>query len=203
MQTMIPLARGSSLGGTIGTPSPRSAGRTACRSGSKPRSSGLALDQALGPERSDEKPVIPVPAKAVSLPPTVGILEALLGVRPETEYGPAQNQAGAPRTVLLVEDNPGDIRLVREAVSTCSIPLRLRIVRDGLEALTLLQHADARPDIILLDLNLPGLDGRAVLRRIKNDPSLLRIPVIVLTGSGARPDIRDAYDLHANCYLVK
>jgi chemotaxis family two-component system response regulator Rcp1 len=108
-----------------------------------------------------------------------------------------------PRSILLVEDNPGDVRLAREALANGSIALKLFIAQDGLEALRLLQQSSWKPDLILLDLNLPGLDGRSLLRRIKSDPRLLRIPVIVLTGSGAPLDVSAAYDLHANCYLVK
>jgi two-component system, chemotaxis family, response regulator Rcp1 len=107
------------------------------------------------------------------------------------------------RSVLLVEDNPGDIRLVREALASGSVPTQLTIAQDGLEALTLLQRAGRNPDLILLDLNLPALDGRSLLRRIKTDPRLLRIPVIVLTTSDAPQDVWSAYDLHANSYLVK
>jgi two-component system, chemotaxis family, response regulator Rcp1 len=106
-------------------------------------------------------------------------------------------------SVLLVEDNPGDIRLVREALASGAISLRLTIAQDGLEALTLLQRSGRMPDLILLDLNLPSLDGRSLLRRIKVDPRLLRIPVVVLTNSDAPQDVSSAYDLHANCYLVK
>lgn len=106
-------------------------------------------------------------------------------------------------SILLVEDNPGDIRLVREAFDHGARPLRLTIVHDGLEALMILQRAHRKPDLILLDLNLPGLDGRSVLRRIKSAPETMRIPVVVLTNSDAPQDVRGAYDLHANCYLVK
>ncbi|HEX6882486.1 MAG TPA: response regulator [Planctomycetota bacterium] len=106
-------------------------------------------------------------------------------------------------SILLVEDNPGDIRLVREAFDHGTRPLRLTIVHDGLEALAMLQRAHHMPDLILLDLNLPGLDGRSVLRRIKSAPETMRIPVVVLTNSDAPQDVRGAYDLHANCYLVK
>jgi len=105
--------------------------------------------------------------------------------------------------VLLVEDNPGDVRIVREALSKAPIPLRLAIARDGLEGLRLLHGLGRKPDLILLDLNLPGMDGRSLLQRVKMDPALLRIPVIVVSGSDATWDVSSAYGLHANCYVVK
>ena len=110
--------------------------------------------------------------------------------------------------VLLVEDNPGDVRLTREALSDAKVAHRLTVARDGLEALAALRRegrfANApRPDIILLDLNLPRKDGRAVLAEIKKDPDLRRIPVVVLTTSKAEEDVLRSYDLHANCYIPK
>jgi two-component system, chemotaxis family, response regulator Rcp1 len=110
--------------------------------------------------------------------------------------------------ILLVEDNAGDVRLTMEALKDAQVSNRLSVVTDGEEALTFLKrqgrHATApRPDLILLDLNLPRRDGREVLNVIKNDVDLRRIPVIVLTISSAREDVMRAYDLHANCYITK
>ena len=110
--------------------------------------------------------------------------------------------------ILLVEDNPGDIRLTQEVFREGRLANRLHIVRDGVEALAYLRREGpyaqaARPDIILLDLNLPRKDGREVLAEIKADQDLRRIPVIVLTTSSADQDIGQAYGLHANCYLTK
>jgi two-component system, chemotaxis family, response regulator Rcp1 len=116
--------------------------------------------------------------------------------------------ASAPIDILLVEDNPGDVRLTKEALSDAKVLNRLTVAVDGLEALAALRRegrfANApRPDIILLDLNLPRKDGRAVLAEIKKDPDLRRIPVIVLTTSKAEEDVLRTYDLHANCYIPK
>ncbi len=110
--------------------------------------------------------------------------------------------------VLLVEDNPGDARLVREAVQICAPEISLTLVTDGEQALDLLFKrppfdAAPTPELILLDLNLPKIDGRDVLKRIKSDPMLRRIPVPVLSTSGAQRDIDAAYDHYANCYLRK
>lgn len=110
--------------------------------------------------------------------------------------------------ILLVEDNPGDVRLTREALKECDIKNNLHVARDGEEALDFLYrrgpyHTAARPDIILLDLNLPRMDGRQVLEEIKHDPVLKRIPVVVLTTSKAEDDISRSYDLHVNCYVTK
>jgi CheY-like chemotaxis protein len=113
-----------------------------------------------------------------------------------------------PVEVLLVEDNPGDVRLTREALKEGKIRNNLHVARDGVEALAFLrrqgEHAGApRPDLILLDLNLPRKDGREVLTEIKDDASLRQIPVVILTSSQAEEDIIRAYDLHANCYISK
>jgi len=113
-----------------------------------------------------------------------------------------------PIDILLVEDNPGDVRLTREALKEGKIHNRLSVVGDGVEALRFLrregQYADAfRPDVIFLDLNLPKMDGREVLEQIKQDPILRTIPVVVLTSSHAEMDVARAYDLHANCYVTK
>ena len=113
-----------------------------------------------------------------------------------------------PVEILLVEDNPGDERLTREALKEGKVYSNLHWVKDGVEAMEFLRrqgkHASApRPDIILLDLNLPKKDGREVLQDIKNDPELKRIPVVVLTTSKAEEDVLRTYDLHANCYVTK
>jgi CheY-like chemotaxis protein len=110
--------------------------------------------------------------------------------------------------ILLVEDNPGDIRLTREAFSQTRTPIDLRVATDGVEALEFLRGAGQfrsapRPDLILLDLNLPRKNGREVLAEIKRDQALRRIPVVVLTTSTAEEDILGAYDLHANSYITK
>ncbi|HYE99933.1 MAG TPA: response regulator [Planctomycetota bacterium] len=118
------------------------------------------------------------------------------------------NAIGKPIEILLVEDNPGDVRLTREVLKETKVRNALHVVGDGVEALAYLRrqgsHAKAsRPDLILLDLNLPRKSGREVLADIKNDPDLRRIPVVVLTTSKAERDIVSSYDLHANCYIMK
>jgi CheY-like chemotaxis protein len=110
--------------------------------------------------------------------------------------------------VLLVEDDPGDVVLIREAFDEKKVGNRLSVVSDGVEAMAFLrregEHADApRPDLILLDLNLPRKNGREVLEEIKGDPELGIIPVIVLTTSEAEEDIVRSYELHANAYITK
>src|SRR5450432_4307169 len=110
--------------------------------------------------------------------------------------------------ILLVEDNPGDVRLTREALAEGKVLNHLHVVGDGVEALDyLLQRGQypgaTRPDLVLLDLNLPKKDGREVLAQIKANDDLKRIPVVVLTTSQAEEDIFKSYDLHANCYIAK
>jgi chemotaxis family two-component system response regulator Rcp1 len=110
--------------------------------------------------------------------------------------------------ILLVEDNPGDVRLTVEALKEDKLQNNLHIVKDGIEAMAFLyqdgEYADApRPDLILLDLNLPKKDGREVLEEIKADENLRRIPVVILTTSQAEEDVLKTYDLHANCYITK
>jgi two-component system, chemotaxis family, response regulator Rcp1 len=110
--------------------------------------------------------------------------------------------------VLLVEDNPGDVRLTREAFKDAKVHLQLHVVTDGVEAMRFLmregEYADSRrPDMVLLDLNLPRKDGRAVLAEIKGHPTLKTIPVVILTTSAADADIERSYLLHANCYISK
>ena len=115
---------------------------------------------------------------------------------------------GRPIEILLVEDNPGDVRLTQEALKEDKVHNNLHVVGDGMEALAWLRRegrfADTpRPDIILLDLNLPRKDGREVLSDIKTDVELRRIPVVVLTTSRAEEDVLKAYDFNANCYITK
>lgn len=114
----------------------------------------------------------------------------------------------SPVEILLVEDNPGDVRLTREALKEGKVYSNLHWAQDGVEALEFLRRqgkfaAAPRPDIILLDLNLPRKDGREVLFEIKNDDDLKRIPVVILTTSKAEEDVLRSYELHANCYVTK
>lgn len=105
--------------------------------------------------------------------------------------------------VLLIEDNPGDVRLTREALAAASVEIRLTVLNDGEQAIAYLRRPGARPDLILLDLNLPRVDGGDVLAAIKVDARLRAIPVVVLTSSEAPRDIARVYDLHANCCVTK
>jgi len=119
-----------------------------------------------------------------------------------------EKRPAPPVEILLVEDNPGDMRLTMEALKEGKVYNNLHWARDGVEALEFLQrqgrHAAApRPDIVLLDLNLPRMDGREVLARIKSDEGLRQIPVVILTTSKAEEDVLRSYDLHANCYVTK
>lgn len=113
-----------------------------------------------------------------------------------------------PIEILVVEDNPGDVRLTIEALREGKVFNKLSVARDGLEAMAFL-HADhpfetaSKPDLILLDLNLPKKDGREVLAEIKADPQLKRIPVVILTTSKSEEDILRSYNLHANCFISK
>jgi two-component system, chemotaxis family, response regulator Rcp1 len=113
-----------------------------------------------------------------------------------------------PAELLLVEDSPGDVELTREALDEAKVANRLHVVSDGVEAMAFLRREGrwagaVRPDLVLLDLNLPRMDGREVLAAIKGDPDLRRIPVVVLTTSEAERDVLAAYQLHANAYIVK
>jgi len=115
---------------------------------------------------------------------------------------------GSPIEVLLVEDNPGDVRLTQEAFKEGKVRNQLNVVGNGEEALAYLrQEGDysnkSRPDLILLDLNMPKKDGRQVLKEIKEDEHLKRIPVVILTTSEAEEDILRTYDYHANCFITK
>lgn len=113
-----------------------------------------------------------------------------------------------PIEILLVEDNPADVRLTREALKEEKLVINLSVVTDGVEALDFLRqrgaYSDApRPDLVLLDLNLPRMDGREVLSEMKNDKQLRSIPVVVLTVSSAERDVLETYALHANCFITK
>ena len=113
-----------------------------------------------------------------------------------------------PAEILLVEDSPGDVRLMQEALKEGKVANRVHMAGDGVEAMAFLRRqgefADApRPDLILLDLNLPKMDGREVLAELKADDDLRRIPTVILTTSRAEEDVLKAYDLHANCYMTK
>jgi two-component system, chemotaxis family, response regulator Rcp1 len=112
------------------------------------------------------------------------------------------------RLILLVEDSPGDVRLTQEAFRDANQGVRLEVANDGVEAMAFLRREGAyvdapRPDLILLDLNMPRMDGREVLTQIKTDPALRSIPVVILTTSTADADVARSYDLQANCYLTK
>jgi CheY-like chemotaxis protein len=113
-----------------------------------------------------------------------------------------------PLEVLLVEDSPGDVRLMREVLRDSNSLIRLHVASDGVEAMAFLRRSEAhpdapRPDLILLDLNLPRMDGREVLAQIKDDDALKSIPTVVLTTSESEADIAKSYALHANCYISK
>lgn len=121
----------------------------------------------------------------------------------------AQRQAkkdGSPLRILLIEDSTADARLTWEALKESRVPYELSVARDGVQGIEKLREqveSGQRPDLVLLDWNLPRMDGREVLRAVKSDPELRRIPVVVLTTSSADSDIDRAYDLQANCYITK
>ncbi|MDX2149768.1 MAG: response regulator [Bryobacteraceae bacterium] len=129
------------------------------------------------------------------------------------ENNPFRTRSNAARAeirvtpqLLMVEDNPGDVYLIRQALREAGFECRMTVAADGDEALGILHRENGEhrlPDMVLLDLNLPKRSGHEVLREIKSDPQLRRIPVIVLSSSQAESDLRTAYDLHANCYIHK
>jgi chemotaxis family two-component system response regulator Rcp1 len=111
---------------------------------------------------------------------------------------------GRPIQILMIEDNPGDVRLTIEALREAKVRNNLQVAIDGVAGLEQLRRRDIpRPDLILLDLNLPRKDGREVLAEIKSDPVLKTIPVVVLTSSSAEQDVVRSYELQANCYITK
>jgi CheY-like chemotaxis protein len=119
-----------------------------------------------------------------------------------------RNPLRKPTELLIIEDNPGDVRLLEEAFRELEANIHIQVARDGAEGLEkvlapLEQRSSKRPDLILLDLNLPKISGHDVLRRLKTNPLTCRIPVIVLTSSRAEADVRRAYESHANAYLKK
>jgi CheY-like chemotaxis protein len=127
--------------------------------------------------------------------------------RKDEEYGGFRMKGDAIE-ILLVEDNPGDVRLVKEVMKDAKVANSLHVAEDGEEAMAMLRRegkysGSVRPDLILLDLNLPGKDGREVLREIKTDENLRRIPVVVLTTSSAEEDIIRSYSDYANSYITK
>ncbi len=110
--------------------------------------------------------------------------------------------------LLLVEDNPGDVMLFSKCLDDTKLPHRLHVTSDGEEALMFLEHGESfrdspRPDLIIMDLSIPKIDGFDLLQQVKQHPQLKRIPVIILTGSNAERDVSRSYDLHANCYITK
>lgn len=109
--------------------------------------------------------------------------------------------------ILLVEDSPSDVRLIREALKETPVPLQITVAHDGVEATDYLQQAESglvnRPDLVLLDLNLPRKNGREVLAEIKGSPTLRQIPVLIMTSSTSEEDVAEAYSLNANCYITK
>ena len=145
---------------------------------------------------------------SVESQPGTGLHLSLRPGRKREEVMKLIGEAGMPMEVLLVEDSPGDVRLTQEAFRDANRSIHLHVATDGVEAMAFLRregaHADApRPDLILLDLNLPKMDGREVLARIKADESLKTIPTVILTTSEAEADIVKSYQLQANCYLSK
>jgi two-component system, chemotaxis family, response regulator Rcp1 len=148
------------------------------------------------------------PVAATALGPGLGVRASTCGPTTRPQRRLKLRRARKPMHILLVEDNPGDVRLVREALSERRLRCRLNVAENGVEALAFLRrqgkHADApRPHLIFLDLSLPLKDGREVLEEIKNDQDLRRIPVVILTSSRAEQDICKSYDLHVNCYISK
>lgn len=135
-------------------------------------------------------------------------MNGILAVQDEATKKMPPRQTGRQVEVLLIEDNPGDVRLTQEAFKDGRVYVNLTVANDGVEAMEILNRKGPyaekpRPDLILLDLNLPRKNGREVLAEIKADEELRRIPVIVMTTSKAEQDIHRAYNLNANCYITK
>lgn len=107
--------------------------------------------------------------------------------------------------ILLIEDNPADVRLLKEALAESKVRHRLRVATDGNEAIEMLSQCDGdgRPDLVILDLNLPGRNGHEVLQFIRKSPAIQAVPVIVMSSSHAASDVNRAYEFHANCYVAK
>ncbi len=135
---------------------------------------------------------------------TKDLLDALgAAADPGVEASPAAIRRGRALRILLVEDTPSDARLVREALESGAVPMAVETVEDGEAALTRLHEQRGHPDLVLLDVGLPGRSGLEVLAELKGDPALRRIPVVMLTSSAAQADVTRSYDLHANSYLTK
>ena len=115
----------------------------------------------------------------------------------------SDSRFGRPIHILMVEDNPGDVRLAKEALRDAKVRNEMVVASDGERAMEILTGAERLPDLVLLDLNLPKKHGREVLAQMKSDDGLKRIPVVVLTSSQAEEDVLGTYDLHANCYITK
>jgi chemotaxis family two-component system response regulator Rcp1 len=160
---------------------------------------------AVSPPQTNFKtnPILDTKAPALAVGTALGILEAI-GPKDAMKLGTKT----ATIKILVVEDNPGDLYLIRASLSLGEIPKQLSVVTNGEEALEFLSrsgeyHDAPQPDLILLDLNLPKVDGREVLERIKADPEWRHIPVVVLSTSTSESDVAGAYENHANCYLAK
>lgn len=112
-----------------------------------------------------------------------------------------------PLRILLVEDSPSDVRLIREALKEAKVPVQIAVARDGVDAIEHLKQSETghtvRPDMVLLDLNLPRKNGKEVLAEIKASPGLKQIPVLVMTSSRSEEDVAEVYELNANCYITK
>ena len=119
------------------------------------------------------------------------------------DRGLSDSRFGRPIHILMVEDNPGDVRLAKEALRDAKVRNEMVVASDGERAMEILTGAERLPDLVLLDLNLPKKHGREVLAQMKSDDGLKRIPVVVLTSSQAEEDVLGTYDLHANCYITK
>ena len=131
-----------------------------------------------------------------------------MGPKNVGQTGAANDSTGEPTEILLAEDNPGDVKLTRKALQSGNIRSNLHVVKDGVEVMEFLrqegEYADEpRPELILLDLNMPKKDGRQVMTEMEDEPELRRIPVVVLTSSDAEEDIVQSYELNANAYLTK